>query len=388
LSYIDFISGDREKKLEYKMIGYEDRWRDGKNDEDVYYYKLPPGDYSFQVRKLGSDGVWKEDTVEFKILPPWWHTWWAYGIYILGVLLLGWMIQKSQKAQTIRKEREKTRERELAHAKEIEKAYDELKATQAQLVHAEKMASLGELTAGIAHEIKNPLNFVNNFSEVNEELIQELIEEIAAGDMDEVKEIAENIRSNEQKIQEHGRRADSIVKGMLMHSRTSTDERIPTDINALCDEYLRLSYHGLRAKDKSFNAEMKTDFDRSIEKVSIVPQDIGRVLLNLITNAFYTVDKKRKLVDDSDYQPVVSVKTKSVENGIRISVKDNGQGMSKEVQDKIFQPFFTTKPTGEGTGLGLSISFDIITKGHNGSIVVDSEVGKGTEFIIEIPETV
>ena len=385
LSYIDFISGDREKKLEYKMIGYEDRWRDGKNDDDVYYYKLPHGDYSFQVRKLGSDGVWKEDTVEFKILPPWWLTWWAYGMYALGALLLSWFIHKSQKERTIRKEREKTRERELAHAKEIEKAYDELKATQEQLIHSEKMASLGELTAGIAHEIQNPLNFVNNFSEVNEELIQELIEEIDGGDLEEVKEIAENIRSNEVKIQEHGRRADSIIKGMLMHSRISSDERIATDINALCDEYLRLSYHGLRAKDKSFNAEMETDFDPSIEKVTIIPQDVGRVVLNLITNAFYTVDKKRKLLNSADYEPLVSVGTKSSKEGIRISIKDNGQGMTKEVQDKIFQPFFTTKPTGEGTGLGLSISYDIITKGHGGDIVVDSEVGKGTEFIIKIP---
>ena len=388
LSYIDFISGSREKKIEYQLAGYEDRWRDGKNDEEVYYYKLPHGKYSFQVRKLGSDGNWKEDKVDFQIHPPWWLSWWAYCLYALGGLFLGWLIHRSQKARTIRKEREKARERELAQAKEIEKAYDELKATQTQLIHAEKMASLGELTAGIAHEIKNPLNFVNNFSEVNEELIEELIEEIENGDFEEVKKIASDIKLNEGKIQEHGRRADSIVKGMLMHSRASSDERIPTDINALCDEYMRLSYHGLRARDKSFNAEMSTDFDTSLKEIMVVRQDLGRVLLNLFTNAFYTVDQKRKKSADTEYQPLVSVRTQRLDDRVRIEIGDNGQGMKKEVSDKIFQPFFTTKPTGEGTGLGLSISYDIITKGHDGSIEVQSKQGKGTQFIIEIPETV
>jgi two-component system, NtrC family, sensor kinase len=266
----------------------------------------------------------------------------------------------------------------------LKKSLEELKAAQAQLIQSEKMASLGELTAGIAHEIQNPLNFVNNFSEVNSELIDELEQEVEKGNLDEVKALAKDIRENEQKINHHGKRADAIVKGMLQHSRSSSGVKEPTDINALADEYLRLAYHGLRAKDKSFNAELKTDFDTSIGSINIIPQDIGRVILNLITNAFYVVDEKKNSGIEN-YEPTVSVSTKKEGNKVIISLKDNGNGIPQKVLDKIFQPFFTTKPTGQGTGLGLSLAYDIV-KAHGGELKVETKEGVGSEFIIRLPE--
>jgi len=266
---------------------------------------------------------------------------------------------------------------------ELQHALVELRATQAQLIHSEKMASLGELTAGIAHEIQNPLNFVNNFAEVNSELIEELQLEIGNGHFEDVKSIANDIKENEYKISFHGKRADAIVKGMLQHSRKNTGQKEPTDINALADEYLRLSYHGLRAKDKSFNSNLKTDFDNTIGKMNIVPQDIGRVFLNIFNNAFYAILEKRKLQIDN-YEPLVSVTTKRKDNKVEIRIKDNGDGIPEDIVDKIFQPFFTTKPTGQGTGLGLSLSYDTI-KSHGGEIKVESGEGRGTEFIILLP---
>ena len=265
----------------------------------------------------------------------------------------------------------------------IEQAYTELKTTQAQLIQSEKMASLGELTAGIAHEIQNPLNFVNNFSEVNDELIKELQTEAEKGNLVDVKAIAKDIEFNSEKINHHGKRADAIVKGMLQHSRTSTSQKESTDINALCDEYVRLAYHGLRAKDKAFNAIIKTDFDESIGKINIIPQDIGRVVLNLINNAFYEVDEKKKQ-GQNGYEPTVSVSTKKNNGKIEIKVSDNGNGIPQKVLDKIFQPFFTTKPTGQGTGLGLSLSYDIV-KAHGGELKVETKEGEGSEFIISLP---
>ncbi len=280
---------------------------------------------------------------------------------------------------------------------EIEKTLNELRATQAQLIQSEKMASLGELTAGIAHEIQNPLNFVNNFSEVNNELIEEMNNE---ADVNQIKSIANNIKQNNEKISFHGKRADAIVKGMLQHSRKNTGEKEPTDINALASDYLRLSYHGLRAKDKLFNATLQTDFDEHIGKINIVPQDIGRVLLNLFNNAFYAVNEKKKAAGETlpgehtAYQPTVSVQTKKINNVVQIVIKDNGKGISQNIIDKIFQPFFTTKPPGEGTGLGLSLSYDVVTKVHRGTIKVESppstrttEEDNGTEFIIQLPVT-
>jgi signal transduction histidine kinase len=277
--------------------------------------------------------------------------------------------------------------------KQIEKAYAELKSTQSQLIQSEKMASLGELTAGIAHEIQNPLNFVNNFSEVNTELIDEAGEEIDKGNISEAKTILNDIKENEQKINHHGKRADAIVKGMLQHSQSSSGVKEPTDINKLADEYFRLAYHGIRAKDKSFNATLKTDFDESIGNINIIPQDIGRVILNLITNAFYVVDEKKKQVASQGlptferlatlYEPTVSVSTKKDGNKVLISVKDNGNGIPQNIIDKIFQPFFTTKPTGQGTGLGLSLSYDIV-KAHSGELKVETKEGEGTTFIIQL----
>jgi signal transduction histidine kinase len=264
----------------------------------------------------------------------------------------------------------------------IEKAYDELKSTQAQLIQQEKMASLGELTAGIAHEIQNPLNFVNNFSDVIKELVDELKLELTTGNTQSAIEIADDIKANEEKINHHGKRADAIVKGMLQHSSTSSGQKEPTDINALCDEYLRLAYHGLRAKDKSFNATTKTDFDNSVGKINVVPQEIGRVILNLINNAFYAVDEKKKQNKDG-YEPTVIVTTKMNNDKVEIKVADNGNGIPQKVLDKIFQPFFTTKPTGQGTGLGLSLSYDIV-KAHGGELKVETKEGEGSEFVIQL----
>src|SRR5690349_8132977 len=265
----------------------------------------------------------------------------------------------------------------------VESTLAELKSAQAQLVQSEKMASLGELTAGIAHEIQNPLNFVNNFSELSKELLDEMKAAIGGGDVHEAAQIANDVIQNLEKINYHGKRADAIVKGMLQHSRVSTGKKESTDINALADEYLRLSYHGMRAKDKSFNAEIKTDFDNSIGKINVVPQDIGRVLLNLFNNAFYAIGERRK-VEGVGYESVVSVSTKKVDSKVEIYVKDNGNGIPQKVVDKIFQPFFTTKPTGQGTGLGLSLSYDII-KAHGGEIKVETKEGEGSEFVIQLP---
>jgi signal transduction histidine kinase len=246
------------------------------------------------------------------------------------------------------------------------------------------MASLGELTAGVAHEIQNPLNFVNNFSEVSTELVEEMKEELTAGNTDEAIAIAGDLQQNLEKISHHGKRAESIVKGMLQHSRASSGTKEATDINALVDEYLRLSYHGLRAKDKAFNAAMETHYDYTVGKLDVVPQDLGRVFLNLFTNAFYSVNEKKKQAGES-YQPVVSLTTKKVNGDIEIKIRDNGNGIPQRILDKIYQPFFTTKPTGEGTGLGLSLSYDIITKGHGGQLKVETKEGEFAEFIITLP---
>jgi len=276
------------------------------------------------------------------------------------------------------------RTRELFLQKEeLQNTLVHLESTQAQLIQSEKMASLGELTAGIAHEIQNPLNFMNNFSEVNKELIEEMKHELSAGNLSEATEIANNIQQNEDKINHHGKRADAIVKGMLQHSQSSAGKKEPTDLNNLTDEYLRLAYHGYRAKEKSFNATIKTSYDESVGKINIIPQDMGRVLLNLFNNAFYAVTQRKKQVPEG-YEPTISVSTKLINGRAKIRVGDNGNGIPKKVIDKIFQPFFTTKPTGEGTGLGLSLSYDII-KTVGGTLQVESEEGEGAAFVILIP---
>ena len=289
--------------------------------------------------------------------------------------------QRKKANELLQKQKE-----EIAEQKDnVEQTLVELRSTQSQLIQSEKMASLGELTAGIAHEIQNPLNFVNNFSEVSSELMAEMNDELNKGAIEEAKAIAIaiDILQNLEKINHHGKRADAIVKGMLQHSQTSTGKKEPTDINKLADEYLRLAYHGLRAKDKSFNATLNTDFDETIGRINIIPQDIGRVILNVITNAFYAVNEKKKLHVDG-FESRVSLTTKKIGDTIEIRIGDNGNGIPKKLVDKIFQPFFTTKPTGQGTGLGLSLAYDIV-KAHGGELNVQTKEGEGSEFIIQIP---
>ena len=297
----------------------------------------------------------------------------ALGVFLLIAFLLYRNNREKQKANILLRNQKQEIERTLAN----------LKIAQDQLIRSEKMASLGELTAGIAHEIQNPLNFVNNFSEVNTELIEEMKQKLAAGNVNEATEIANDVQQNEKKINHHGKRADAIVKGMLQHSRGGTGQMESTGINALADEYLRLAYHGLRAKDKSFNAELKTEFDESIGKLNMIPQGIGMALLNLYNNAFYAVAEKKKQHPEG-YEPTVSVSTKKSNGKIEISVKDNGNGIPQKMIDKIFQPFFTTKPTGQGTGLGLSLSYDIV-KAHGGDLQVETKENEYAEFIIYLP---
>jgi two-component system, NtrC family, sensor kinase len=289
-------------------------------------------------------------------------------------------IERSQLIEQQKFELEKTVEDRTF---ELKQSLQNLQSAQKQLIQSEKMASLGELTAGIAHEIQNPLNFVNNFSEVNKEMLLEMKHELKKGNIDDANAIADDIIGNEEKINHHGKRADAIVKGMLQHSRSNTGQKEPSDINALADEYLRLTYHGLRAKDNSLNAKLNTDFDASIGEIDINSQDLGRLLLNLYNNAFYAVAEKKKSAE-AGYAPIVSVSTKKTGDMIEIQVKDNGNGIPQTVIDKIFQPFFTTKPTGQGTGLGLSLSYDIV-KAHGGEIKVETKEGEGTAFIVQLP---
>lgn len=380
-------------KLRYRYIleGIDKSWStitDKTLSEN--YRDLPPGNYTFKVASRGINGLWsKPAAFSFVITSPWWATWWAYALYAIAIFGIMTSFVRFR-SRALQRQNQILEEKVVNRTNQLQKSLNDLKETQKQLIQSEKMASLGELTAGIAHEIQNPLNFVNNFAEVNAELIAEMREELSKGNIGEAKNIANTIDENEKKIIFHGKRADGIVKGMLQHSRSSSGQKEPTDINALADEYLRLAYHGLRAKDKAFNASMKTEFDESLGKVSVVPQDIGRVILNLITNAFYAVYEKKKQ-DIPGYEPTVTVSTShSFSSGesrgeVYIKIKDNGNGIPQKVLDKIFQPFFTTKPAGAGTGLGLSMSYDIVTKAHNGEIKVDTKEGEGTEFIVVLP---
>jgi signal transduction histidine kinase/ligand-binding sensor domain-containing protein len=391
LMQIDYAHPEKNKMFCY-LENYDDDWRQIISNQRTHYFNVPPGEYIFRVKAVNGYGVWAEKQIAITIMPPWWKQWWAYVMYGLIFTAGVFAFDRLMRRRIIQRERQKAQQKELEQAKEIEKAYTELKSTQSQLIHSEKMASLGELTAGIAHEIQNPLNFVNNFSEVNSDLIDELDEEAIKGNLEEVRTIAKDIKENEQKINHHGKRADAIVKGMLQHSRTSNGQKEPTDINTLADEYLRLSYHGMRAKDKSFNAEYKTDFDPNLPIIKVIPQDIGRVILNLINNAFYAVQAETQHAvslhhpsqKQLEYKPMVIVSTKNTETHVEIRVKDNGPGIPSNIKDKIFQPFFTTKPTGHGTGLGLSLSYDIV-KAHGGKIKVDTKENEGSKFTIILP---
>jgi ligand-binding sensor domain-containing protein/signal transduction histidine kinase len=385
----DFVGVETRRpflvRYQYKLEGYDNNWSPPDIKSTAEYRKLSAGDYTFLVKAKSPDGVWSEPLAyRFKVLPPWYLSWPAYMIYGLLLIFVLYLTDKVQRRRLIAKEKQRAMQRELEQAKEIEKSYHELKVAQNQLIQSERMASLGELAAGIAHEIQNPLNFVNNFSEVSADLIREMNEEMQKGNTDEVRAITTDLTQNLEIISQHGKRASSIVKGMLEHSRTSKGEKRPVDINALADEFLRLSYHGLRVKDKSFNASFRLEADENLIRVNVVPQDMGRVFLNLINNAFFVVSERAKMADEA-YKPEVIVLTKYLGDKVEIRVKDNGTGIRDEIKDKIFQPFFTTKPTGQGTGLGLSMSYDIITKGHGGELLVETKPGEGTAFIIQIP---
>jgi len=378
------FEGKNTNQFTFYLEGFDQEWSSWSTETTKGYTNLSAGDYTFKVKAMNLMG--KESTVatySFIILPLWYRTWWAYLIY--AGLMSGFIFSIVQiRAYYLKKENRILEEKVQHRTKQLKKSLDNLKATQDQLIQSEKMASLGELTAGIAHEIQNPLNFVNNFSEVSKELLNEMKEELDNGNLEDAMEIMQDIIQNLEKINHHGKRADGIVKGMLQHSRSNSDSKEPTDINALADEYLRLAYHGLRAKDKSFNATMVRDFDDNIGNINVIPQDIGKVILNLITNAFYVVDEKKKS-GIKNYEPTVTVKTRKGVKNIEIQVTDNGNGIPEKILNKIFEPFFTTKPTGKGTGLGLSMSYDIVTKGHGGELKVNTTQNKGTEFIIILP---
>jgi signal transduction histidine kinase/ligand-binding sensor domain-containing protein len=378
------------KAISYSYIleGVDKSWIYTSNDYSDFYRDLSPGKYVFKLSSSYDNIVWSQP-ISYSIIihSPWWKSWWIYLLYafLFGGLLYGYIQLRSR---SLKKQNQVLEDKVQLRTQQLQQSIKNLKETQSQLVQSEKMASLGELTAGIAHEIQNPLNFINNFAEVNVELIAEMKEELNKGNWEDVKAIADDIETNEIKINHHGKRADSIVKGMLQHSRASSGKKELTNINTLVDEYIRLSYHGLRAKDKSFNATIKTDFDNNIPPINAVPQDLGRAVLNLLTNAFYAASKAAKtegLSVDQLITPTVWITTKKHDDHVTISVRDNGNGIPKNVVDKIFQPFFTTKPTGQGTGLGLSMSYDIIVKGHGGELKVETKEGEGSSFSIELP---
>ena len=394
-----------ENNLRYYMLqGYDTNWIKVDSLNVADYRNIPTGKYVFKIKAASSYGVWSQTAVEIIISPPWWLTWWAFALYIFAFSLSlwgfnKWRTQALENENRLLEKKVALRTQELKKEKEIvESTLSELKLTQTQLIQSEKMASLGELTSGIAHEIKNPLNFINNFSEINMELISEIEEEqiqiLSESNRDEITSLIKMLRKNSEKINSHGKRIDEIVKGMLQHSRLGNINKEPVNINALCDESLKLAYYGFRAKEKAFNVSFETHFDPELPKIMVIPQDLGRVILNLINNAFYTVNEKKKrdqpdspdtLQAESLYKPSVMVSTKKTEDKILITISDNGMGISPQIINKIFQPFFTTKPTGEGTGLGLSMSYDIITKSHGGELRVKSKEGIGTDFEVVLP---
>jgi signal transduction histidine kinase/streptogramin lyase len=410
---ISFI-GPEKVHYKYKLKGYDNDWVDAGTRRDAYYTNLSPGHYRFNVIAANNDGVWNDTgaSIEFYLRPFFYQTGWFLGICIFGFVAVGPGIYlfrirqlKQRQLELTRLVREKTREIQSEkekteqafqeadqHRHEAEKALKELQEAQHQLVLSEKMASLGQLTAGIAHEIKNPLNFVNNFASLSTDLIDEMKQEFKkeehhfdAKTKENIEELMANLQQNVVKINEHGKRADSIVKGMLLHSRGKAGERQETDLNALLSEYVNLAYHGMRAIDSSFNVTFENSYDETIGKVNVVPQDLSRAFLNIVNNACYSANEKKKKMNGS-FSPTVRVTSKNLEDSFEVRVRDNGSGVPKNVLDKIFNPFFTTKPAGVGTGLGLSLTYDIITQEHKGKIEVNTQEGEFAEFILTIPK--
>ena len=432
------FSSPEQNRYRYRLEGLNDdgEWIDAGRRREAPYTSLDPGRYTFQVQAANADGLWSETgaTLSISVSPPWWRTPWAYLAYV-GLVLFGLVrFDRWQRSRVLRQERERAERREQeiraetaeaearkaeAEAKrqraetraaraeadrqraeaegkrELEKAFSELKATQTQLVQSEKLASLGQLTAGIAHEIKNPLNFVNNFADLSVELADELGEELhnnkdkpVSAVLEEVDALLDDLRDNARRIHEHGTRADRIVKAMLLHSRGSAAEKARVEANRFVEEYANLAYHGARANDKEFQVDLVREMDPAAGEVEVIPQELGRVLINLLSNAFYAVGQRRKL-EGAGYDPAVTVGTRRLTEGgvdwVEIRVADNGTGIPDELRQKVFEPFFTTKPTGEGTGLGLSLAYEIVTQGHSGAMAVESEESVGTTFSIRLP---
>jgi len=376
-------------RYRYQLVGSDTEWIEAGTDRRASYPRLAPGDYSFRVNAMSGDGVWNETgaSIAITILPPWWRTWWAYTIcgliFIAGIVAVDRFQRRRLVArERLRAEREKARAIESTN-NELQRALEHLTETQDQLVHSQKMASLGALTAGIAHELKNPLNFVNNFAELNEDLAREARDAVVNGEAVDTA-LLDTLLENASKIKHHGVRADGIIRAMLDHARTQPGSRAPVDLNGLLDEYVNLAYHGMRARLPEFNATIERRYDDRVGMVEMVPQEIGRVFLNLLDNAFYAVNERQASAGDG-YAPTVWVETKRVEDQVEVRIKDNGPGIPRDVRDRVFEPFFTTKPAGSGTGLGLSLSYDIVVKGHGGELTVGGEHGTGASFVLRLP---
>jgi signal transduction histidine kinase len=386
------FAGSKEVRYKYQLVGLDDGWIDAGPRRDAYYTHLDPGEYTFRVIAANSDGIWNDAgaSVGFVLTPHFYQTAWFIGLMIVGFLTIGPSFYL-YRMRSMKKRRAELEHQVQERTGELQNTLNNLKETQNQLILSEKMASLGQLTAGIAHEIKNPLNFITNFSVLSHDLTKDLRKELAAerGRVDperaaEIESLLSDLEQNVGKINEHGKRADSIVRGMLLHSRGKAGERQETDLNALLAEYTNLAYHGMRAQDQSFNVKIETDFDPSVGNVSVVPQDLSRAFLNIVNNACYAAYDKKK-TSKNGFSPVVRVSAKNFPESVEIRIRDNGNGIPESIRKKIFNPFFTTKPAGAGTGLGLSLSYDIITQEHKGEIRVDTQEGEYTEFVITIP---
>jgi ligand-binding sensor domain-containing protein/signal transduction histidine kinase len=386
------FTGSKKVRYKYQLVGLDDGWIDAGSRRDAYYTHLDPGEYTFRVIAANNDGVWNETgtSASFVLSPHFYQTTWFIGLAILTFITSGPTFY-FYRMRTMKKRRAELENLVQVRTGELQKTLNNLKETQNQLILSEKMASLGQLTAGIAHEIKNPLNFITNFSVLSHDLTKDLRKELAA-ERDrvdpkrarEIEDLLNDLEQNVSKINDHGKRADTIVRGMLLHSRGKSGERQQTDLNALLAEYTNLAYHGMRAQDQSFNVKIETDFDPSVGKVSVVPQDLSRAFLNIVNNACYAANDKRK-TSKNGFAPVVRVSAKNLPECIEIRIRDNGNGIPDSIREKIFNPFFTTKPAGAGTGLGLSLSYDIITQEHKGEIKVDTKEGEYTEFVITLP---